>query len=167
MAMAAALLLLLLAAPAVYAVQHTVGGSTGWNTGYNYVTWAAGQSFAVGDTLLFTYGPTHSLDLVGQSDYTNCATGNALSTYSGGSNIITLNTTGTVYFLCPTPGHCGQGMKLAVTVGSGPSTSPPGTTNSPPPPPPPPPSSASPSIGINRLILGLTLGLGLVLAFMG
>jgi hypothetical protein len=51
MAIQITLLILMLAAPAVYGVQHTVGGTNGWTQSVNYDTWAAGETFVVGDTL--------------------------------------------------------------------------------------------------------------------
>lgn len=51
MAIATALVILLLAAPAVYGVQHTVGDTSGWDSNVDYVTWAASKTFTVGDTL--------------------------------------------------------------------------------------------------------------------
>lgn len=51
MALAAALLVLLLATPAAYAVQYTVGDSTGWTSAGDYSTWVQGKTFTVGDTL--------------------------------------------------------------------------------------------------------------------
>lgn len=45
-------LLALVAGPEVLrAENHTVGGSSGWNQGINYDTWAAGETFTVGDNL--------------------------------------------------------------------------------------------------------------------
>uniref|UniRef100_A0A5B7BEY8 Putative mavicyanin-like n=1 Tax=Davidia involucrata TaxID=16924 RepID=A0A5B7BEY8_DAVIN len=178
MAMAAALLILLVAAPAAYAAEHVVGGSTGWSTSGNYATWAAGQTFTVGDTLLFNYDSgTHSVDQVSQADYTNCNAGNALQTYTGGKTTVSLTTAGPLYFMCPTSGHCQQGMKLAVTVvaasttpgGSSPSGSPPSTPTTPPPPPPPPRSGAAGSTfgSMNCFMLGLSIVVGTMLAFMG
>ncbi|KAK6918663.1 Phytocyanin domain, partial [Dillenia turbinata] len=105
----------------------------------DYTKWANSETFALGDTLLFSYGGTHGVDVVSQTDYTNCNAGNALQSYSDGNTIITLNSTGPVYFMCPTFGHCGQGMKLAVTVGA--SATPPGSNS----PPPPPPATSSPT----------------------
>ncbi|XWS32441.1 hypothetical protein CRYUN_Cryun23aG0159400 [Craigia yunnanensis] len=173
MALAAALLVLLLAAPVAYAANYTVGGSSGWNSGVNYTAWAQGKTFTVGDTLVFTYGSSHAVDEVTKSDYDNCNTGNALKTYSGGNTVITLSNTGPMYFICPTPGHCAGGMKLDINVvaasGNSPSTpSPPsgstppgGSTSSPPPPP-----SGAPSIMNTGLMLGFSLVLGAVLAIM-
>lgn len=113
---------------------------------------------------MFNYGGSHSVDEVRKSDYENCNSGNALKTHSGGSNVITLSSTGAMYFICPTAGHCSEGMKLAVTVvaasGSSPST-PGGSTSSPPPPPP----SGAPRVFSNTgLMLGFSLVLGAVLA---
>ena len=51
MTLAAALVVLLLAAPAAYAVQYTVGDSGGWTTSGDYTTWVDGKTFTVGDTL--------------------------------------------------------------------------------------------------------------------
>lgn len=51
MAMAVALLFLVLASPAVYAVDHVVGGSSGWSVGPSYDDWASGETFNVGDNL--------------------------------------------------------------------------------------------------------------------
>ena len=45
------LLLLFVVAPAVYAVNHAVGGSSNWNENVDYTTWATGQTFTVGDNL--------------------------------------------------------------------------------------------------------------------
>lgn len=48
---AAAVLVVLVAVRAVYGADIIVGGNSGWNQGVNYDTWAAGQTFRVGDTL--------------------------------------------------------------------------------------------------------------------
>ena len=45
------LVLSLLAVPAVYGADHTVGGSGGWDQGVDFATWAAGEKFVVGDNL--------------------------------------------------------------------------------------------------------------------
>ncbi|XWS77331.1 hypothetical protein CRYUN_Cryun01aG0251800 [Craigia yunnanensis] len=178
MAFAAALVVLLLAAPAAYAVQFTVGDSTGWTTSGDYTTWVDGKTFTVGDTLLFNYDSSHQVDEVTKSDYDNCNSGNALKTHSDGNTVITLSNTGPMYFICPTLGHCAGGMKLTINVvaasGNSPSTpSPPsgsttpsetppsGSTSSPPPPP-----SGAPSIMNTGLVLGFSLVLGAVLAIM-
>ncbi|KAG9450727.1 hypothetical protein H6P81_010692 [Aristolochia fimbriata] len=102
------------------ATVYTVGESNGWSTGVDYSTWTSDKTFAVGDTLVFKYGGGfHTVDEVGSTDYASCTTGNALTSDTTGSTSITLKTAGTHYFICGTPGHCGQGMKLAVTVAAG------------------------------------------------
>ncbi|XP_007052334.2 PREDICTED: uclacyanin-3 [Theobroma cacao] len=174
MALAAAFLLLLLATPAAYAVQYTVGDSTGWTSTGDYTTWVQGKTFNVGDTLLFKYDSSHKVDEVSKSDYGNCNSGNSLKSYSDGNTVITLSTAGSMYFICPTVGHCAGGMKLAIDVvaasgntpsnSSPPSGSPSGSSSSP---PPPPTRSGAPSIMNNAgLILGFSLVLGAVLAVM-
>lgn len=56
MALRIALLFLVLASPAaVYAVDHVVGGSSGWSLAGNYDSWAAGETFTVGDKLSMSF----------------------------------------------------------------------------------------------------------------
>ncbi|KAL0379786.1 UNVERIFIED_CONTAM: hypothetical protein Sangu_0042900 [Sesamum angustifolium] len=77
MAKLIAFVLLLLISPVAYAATtHTVGGTSGWNTGVNYGDWASGQTFAVGDSLSFTYDGTHAVEEVTQSDYQSCSISN-------------------------------------------------------------------------------------------
>ncbi|KAL7203917.1 hypothetical protein ACSBR2_017053 [Camellia fascicularis] len=166
---AALMMILLIAAPAAYATQYTVGDNAGWAQQVDYTAWVSGKTFRVGDTLLFTYASTHSVDVVSQSDYNSCNTANPITPYTGGSTVVNLNTTGSMYFICPTGGHCQSGMKLAVTVAAAStsptgSPSPPGTppsTTSPPPPPPPPSSGAVGNFGHKSfVVLGLSLLVG-------
>ncbi|BAT81878.1 hypothetical protein LR48_Vigan07g197300 [Vigna angularis] len=100
----------------ILAATHTVGDTSGWAIGGDYSTWASGLKFRVGDSLVFNYGPGHTVDEVKESDYKSCSTGNSLSTDSSGATTITLKTAGTHYFICAAPGHCQGGMKLAVKV---------------------------------------------------
>ncbi|GMP42592.1 hypothetical protein CsSME_00012283 [Camellia sinensis var. sinensis] len=191
MAMAAAVLaLLVVVAPAVQAVQHTVGGTSGWSQTTDYSTWAAGATFTVGDTLLFNYGSSHSVAVMSQSDYNSCNTGNAINTYNGGQTTITLDKPGSMYFACPSFGHCQGGMKMAINVvaatsstttpssGSSPttpagSTSPATPTTEPSTTPaittttttPHPYSGAAGSFG--SMNLGFSIGLAGLVAFMG
>ncbi|CAN6486707.1 unnamed protein product [Victoria cruziana] len=104
----------------ISATDYTVGGSNGWTLGVDYRSWVAGKTFQVGDRLVFTYDSSHTVDEVSQASYTSCSSSNPISSDSTGNTIIPLNTTGTHYFLCATPGHCQQGMKVQVQVtGSG------------------------------------------------
>ncbi|XP_040991313.1 stellacyanin-like [Juglans microcarpa x Juglans regia] len=173
------LLILVLATPAVvYGAQHVVGGSAGWSQTADYSTWAAGETFLVGDTLVFNYDSTHKVDEVSQSDYTSCNSGNAIASHQGGSTTINLSSPGSKYFICPSSGHCSMGMKLAVnvvatsTTPSPPSGSttpsdstPPSTTVSP---PPPPPSGATIiSYTMNNVMFVSLLVSATIFAFMG
>ncbi|RWR86792.1 uclacyanin-3 [Cinnamomum micranthum f. kanehirae] len=127
MAVAVGLLLLLLAVPAAYATNYKVGDTAGWDTNVDYTTWVSGKTFLVGDTLLFTYGSSHRVDVVNKAGYDGCSGSNALQTYSDGNTTIALSSTGSYYYLCPILNHCSQGMKLAVTVTAGNSSTPGGT----------------------------------------
>ncbi|PIA30930.1 hypothetical protein AQUCO_05300036v1 [Aquilegia coerulea] len=140
----AAFFAFLLVLPAAYAVDYTVGDSSGWNQGTDYTTWTAGKTFNIGDTLLFTYGGSHSVDVVNKADYDSCNTGNALESHNGGSTVITLSKAGPMYFTCPALGHCSGGMKLAVTVSAG-STTPTPSNGTPTTPSPTTPSTNTPS----------------------
>ncbi|KAG9454454.1 hypothetical protein H6P81_007358 [Aristolochia fimbriata] len=115
---AAALLLLLLVAPAAYATDYVVGDASGWDTGVDYTTWTSGKTFKVGDKLIFTYTSNHKVDEVSKSDYDGCSSANTLASHGDGNTTITLSKEGGHYYICPTFGHCGQGMKLSVTVGA-------------------------------------------------
>ncbi|XP_044493942.1 uclacyanin-3-like [Mangifera indica] len=168
MAMATAFIYLLLAAPAfVYAVDYTVGDSNGWTSGVDYTNWVSGKTFKVGDALIFNYGGSHGLDEVTKSDYDSCVSSNAIDSHSDGNTRLNLTTTGSRYFICPTIGHCGNGMKLAVTVsaassgGNTPTTgSSPTTTTT-----PSPAHSAATTSSCNMMMLVISLLVGG--AFMG
>ncbi|KAF3575133.1 hypothetical protein F2Q69_00062249 [Brassica cretica] len=140
---AGALLLLLLAVvPAVFAVTFQVGDIGFWNSGVDYTDWVTGKTFRVGDTLEFQYGPSHSVAMVNKAGFDACDSTGATQTFSGGDTKIDLTTVGTMHFICPTPGHCQGGMKLAVTVLA--AVPPPATPSPPPSPKSPPPSPKSP-----------------------
>ncbi|XP_048232443.1 uclacyanin 1 isoform X2 [Ricinus communis] len=134
------------------AANYTVGGSNGgWDTSTNLQAWAASQLFSVGDNLIFQYGANHNLFEVSQADYDSCQTSNAIQGHSDGSTVIPLSSPGTRYFICGTPGHCTQGMKVEIDVlpSSTPPPATPATPATPPPaspisPPPPSPSSVMP-----------------------
>lgn len=130
----------------------------------------------------FKYGPSHSVNEVNKAGYDSCG-GTPIDTHSGGDTTIDLDTVGPRYFICPTPGHCQGGMKLAVTVvaaSSGPPATPsppsstPGTPTTPdtPPaagtptpksgstsPPPPKPSGASKGV-MSYVLVGVSMVLG-------
>ncbi|XP_040997837.1 blue copper protein-like [Juglans microcarpa x Juglans regia] len=111
----AALLVLCMVVPSL-ATVYTVGDTSGWVMGVDYSTWTSGKTFTVGDSLVFNYGGGHTVDEVSAGDYKTCTVGNSLSSDSSGASTIALKTAGTRYFICAVVGHCGSGMKLAVTV---------------------------------------------------
>ncbi|KAL9175874.1 hypothetical protein ABFS82_02G140500 [Erythranthe guttata] len=130
------LLVLLIISPAAFAVTYTVGDTRGWTTGFDYTTWAAGKTFTTDDSLLFTYGPSHTVDEVNQADYLSCSTTSPISSSATSPTTIDLTEAGTRYFICVTNGHCARGQKLAVTVTAASAT---------PASPPPPAGGAAPS----------------------
>ncbi|GMN35237.1 hypothetical protein TIFTF001_005167 [Ficus carica] len=69
--------------------------------------------------IVFNYGSSHTVDEVSATDYSACSVGNAINSDSSGATTIPLKTAGTHYFVCGVPSHCGNGMKLAVTVKAG------------------------------------------------
>ncbi|KAK1393840.1 Plastocyanin domain-containing family protein [Heracleum sosnowskyi] len=169
MALAAVCLVIsLLAVPAAHAVDHFVGGSQGWNQGVNYATWASSEKFLVGDNLIFNYGSSHGVDEVSQSDYNSCTAGNALNTYTGGQNTVPLKKSGPMYFLCPSFGHCGGGMKLSITVAaaSTPTATPPTSPESPSTPKDSPSGAIGGSGYIDKLVLGVCIVFAGLMGFM-
>ncbi|GER48434.1 NtEIG-A1 protein [Striga asiatica] len=107
---------------AVGQTVHIVGGSVGWTTQIPnatfYSDWASGQSFLVGDTLVFNFVTgRHDVVQVPQASYTAC-TGNAAigSPIMNGPANVTLNTTGNHYYICTFGSHCQQGQRLSITV---------------------------------------------------
>ncbi|KAL2234099.1 mavicyanin-like [Sesamum indicum] len=186
MAKLIAFVLLLLISPAAYAATtHTVGGLRGWNTGVKYDDWASEQTFATGDSLLFIYDISHTVDEVTEADYQSCSSANPINSYPSSPTTVPLNATGTRYFICPRSNHCSQGMKLTVTVSADGSSPPPSGGASPSPPsgspetpgtppstpssPPPPAGGGAASIlgGRNSLMVGFSLVLAAVVGIMG
>ncbi|CAH2059801.1 unnamed protein product [Thlaspi arvense] len=99
------------------ATDHTIGGPSGWTVGANLRTWAAGQTFAVGDNLVFAYPSAfHDVVEVTKPEFESCQAVKPLITFANGNSIVPLTTPGKRYFICGMPGHCTQGMKLEVNV---------------------------------------------------
>ncbi|XVF39580.1 hypothetical protein PTKIN_Ptkin01aG0045200 [Pterospermum kingtungense] len=121
--MACLLLFLCMVVPSL-ATVYTVGGTSGWTSGVDYTSWTKGKTFKVGDSLVFNYPTSHTVDEVSSSDYSTCTVGNSITTDSSGATTIALKKAGTHYFICGTIGHCANGMKLAVKVESGSAPSP-------------------------------------------
>ncbi|AQK56408.1 Blue copper protein-like precursor [Zea mays] len=100
------------------ATSYTVGDGSGWTTGVDYTSWAASKNFKVGDNLVFNYAKgLHTVVEVSAAEYMACTAANPLGSDSSGATTVALRTPGTHYFVCSITGHCGAGMKLAVTVG--------------------------------------------------
>ncbi|XP_047323764.1 blue copper protein-like [Impatiens glandulifera] len=134
---ASILILVLCSIVPCLATVYTVGDSNGWGLGVDYTTWTSDKTFNVGDSLVFTYGGSHSVDEVKKSDYSSCSAANAITSDGSGSTTIELKKTGTHYFICGVSSHCSGGMKLSVDVNDASSTgntTPPSTTTSPAPP---------------------------------
>ncbi|KAJ0254871.1 Uclacyanin-3 [Hirschfeldia incana] len=142
------LLLLLTVVPAVFAVTYQVGDVSGWTSGIDYTTWVTRKTFRVGDTLEFRYGPSHSVSVVNKAGFDGCDSSGATQSFSGGDTKFNLTRVGTIHFICPTPGHCLGGMKLAVPVLAAPSPKSPSLApRSPRKPKTPSPSASPPANG--------------------
>ncbi|XP_057420645.1 mavicyanin-like [Lotus japonicus] len=153
-----ALLLALLAATALFhcssaQTRHVVGDSAGWfvpgNTSF-YTSWAAKNTFAVGDTLVFNYAASaHNVEEVTKTNYDSCNSTSPIATYTTPPVTVTIKKTGAHYFICGVPGHCLGDQKLSINVASGSSAAtPPSSTATPPSSsttPPPPSSTTTPS----------------------
>lgn len=141
------------------ATDYTVGDSGGWNLQVDYTTWASSKTFAAGDNLVFIYSsPFHSVLEVSKAAHDSCSTSNALKSYTGGSSTVALDSAGAKYFICGTGGHCAQGMKLAVNVGTSRSptiTSP--TSNNGTKTPPTTPTSAAVAASYMQIMDGVVL----------
>ncbi|KAK6918914.1 Phytocyanin domain [Dillenia turbinata] len=129
------------------ATTYKVGGPNGgWDLNTNLQAWASANSFVVGDSLSFQYTSFHDVVEVIKADYDSCLISTPIATYTSGSTIIALSTPGKRFFICGTPGHCIQGMKVEIDTLAA-SSPPPTSTSSPPPPAassPPPTSPSSP-----------------------
>ncbi|KAB1211762.1 Blue copper protein [Morella rubra] len=114
------------------AAQHVVGGSQGWDESTDFNAWASGQTFKVGDQLVFKYtSGLHSVvELANEKAYKNCNIGSALDSMNSGSDVVKLNKPGTRYFACGTLGHCNQGMKLKIKTVAGNAPSSPASSSS-------------------------------------
>ena len=118
---------------------HSHGGESGSGDVHEY--WSAMPSspssykVVIGDKLSFKYTTSHNVYLMPSPEaYESCdfsaATELASDSYGGGEgsfpNVYEAVTTatGTLYFACQIPGHCGARQKIAVTVTAAPPDSP-------------------------------------------
>ncbi|KAL4323950.1 hypothetical protein GQ457_11G017720 [Hibiscus cannabinus] len=123
--------------------DYVVGDALGWvvpPTPSTYATWAANNTFGVGDTLVFNFvNGVHDVVKVTRANYDSCNAGNPLLMLSNSPANVTLNETGSHYFICGFTGHCGAGQKLAVNVSAAVSSPSPSPTPAPQPSPRPQP----------------------------
>ncbi|KAG5028516.1 hypothetical protein JHK87_012030 [Glycine soja] len=114
-----------LIAKEAFAAQHVVGGSQGWDQSTDFKSWTSGQTFKVGDKLVFKYSSFHSVvELGNESAYKNCDISSPVQSLSTGNDVVKLDKPGTRYFTCGTLGHCSQGMKVKITIRKGNAPSP-------------------------------------------
>ncbi|CAB4317260.1 unnamed protein product [Prunus armeniaca] len=98
---------------------YRVGDSDGWTSRglVDYNNWASTKDFHVGDTLIFAYNNQfHNVMQVSDQDFESCNATSAISSYTSGSDTITLKRPGHYYFLCGAPGHCQAGQKVDIKV---------------------------------------------------
>ncbi|CAL9117378.1 unnamed protein product [Musa textilis] len=99
------------------AATYAVGGSKGgWDLSTDLQRWASAQKFVPGDSLSFTYAPSHDVVEVTKAEYDACTAGRPIQSYTGGSTVIKLSAPGKRHFICGIAGHCTAGMKLEVDV---------------------------------------------------
>lgn len=159
---AAALLITAAAAADTY-TNHTVGGDAGWffnstkkKTSTDFSSWAANQTFNLGDYLIFNTNTNQTvIQTYNKTTYGSCITDDALDTdtfqYNGGSNdfgsVMTVSVPLTIegdqyYFSDADDGEqCQHGMAFMIKVSHGLGLPP--SLNQPPPPayvPPPGPA---------------------------
>ncbi|KAI3850203.1 hypothetical protein MKX03_012097 [Papaver bracteatum] len=162
----AGLMVLLLLAPAVFAVDYPVS----WKLGTNYEDWDSDKTLFPGDTITFSYGLSHSLNVVKKDTYDNCGT-DAVKSFSGGKSSVPL-VAGTMYFICPEGSHCANGMKLSVKVRK---AGPPKNHTSPPAEAPSPvtpklardTAAATSNYNVNFMVIGGSLLLAPLFVFLG
>ncbi|RZC72632.1 hypothetical protein C5167_048112 [Papaver somniferum] len=64
--------------------QYAVGDTLGWAPYVDYQSWVGGKTFTVGDTLVFNYGPTDTVDEVRAAEYSSCASDKPITSDSSG-----------------------------------------------------------------------------------
>ncbi|CAN0918244.1 Uclacyanin 1 [Linum grandiflorum] len=131
------------AAQTTYTVGNTMGWAIPQGGASAYSNWAANNSFAVGDILVFNFAAgAHDVTKVNKADYDSCTGTTPLMTSSTSPARVTLNSSGEHYFICNFPGHCNAGQKLTVNVLSASTSSP---SPAPMPSSPPPRRALSPA----------------------
>ncbi|CAI0432785.1 unnamed protein product [Linum tenue] len=104
---------------ATKSTKFMVGDSRGWDQGVDYVTWAKGKTFHVGDKLVFLYSETvHNVFKVTKHQYQNCTIpSSAKHALTSGYDIVKLTSPGKKWYICGMADHCATGgQKLAINV---------------------------------------------------
>ncbi|KAJ9163086.1 hypothetical protein P3X46_022796 [Hevea brasiliensis] len=107
--------------PCSMAETLVVGDGLGWlvppGGDLAYATWAAINTFTVGDVLLFNF-TTGQQDVarVTKEAYLTCNSTNPISLKTTGPANFTLNTTGEYFFISTMDAHCPLGQRLAIYV---------------------------------------------------
>ncbi|XP_062147620.1 basic blue protein-like [Alnus glutinosa] len=101
-----------LASVSARAAIYTVGDDSGWT--FTIEDWTKGKKFKAGDILTFNYYPTfHNVAVVDLKGYKSCSASSTAKIYDSGKDRIKLSK-GRNYFICSFPGHCEEGMQIAV-----------------------------------------------------
>ncbi|KAJ6922095.1 uclacyanin-3-like [Populus alba x Populus x berolinensis] len=152
MAFLAAVAIAALIQTSVAQTTHTVGDTTGWAipTGGPafYSSWAANQTFNVGEILVFNFmANAHDVAKVTKADYDACTTSSPISLVETSPARISLDASGEHYFICNFTGHCSAGQKMMINVSAASSSPSPAPQTSSPAPQPstPTPQTSSPA----------------------
>ncbi|WCJ36410.1 Cupredoxin superfamily protein [Euphorbia peplus] len=98
------------------ATTYVVGDNSGWDISTDLDTWTDAKKFIVGDTLLFQYSSSNSVNEVTKQSFDGCNTTNVVKTYSNGNSTVTLSRAGDWYFISGNKLYCLGGMKLQVNA---------------------------------------------------
>ncbi|VAH53857.1 unnamed protein product [Triticum turgidum subsp. durum] len=156
----AAMAVLSSASAAIYNVGERGGA---WDLSTNYDTWASSRNFQTSDQIVFKYSPqAHDVLEVSKADYDSCSTASPVTTLNSGNDVVTLNATGTRYFICGFPGHCAGGMKVKIDVMPGSSSTSPAPASGPSATNAPPPTPVSTATNVEATGFGLAVLLAVV-----
>ncbi|XP_015691986.2 blue copper protein-like [Oryza brachyantha] len=132
-----------------------------WASGGNYGDWSSKNAVAVGDSVVFKYGSPHTVDELSEADYKSCSFTSPVTSDASGSTTVTFDAAGTRYFACAAAAgsHCSMGQKVAITVSNSTAPSKGGS-----PPSSPYGAAAGGAELASKLVVGLAVGAGAMLA---